>query len=133
MADGAATEDFSSLPLNDRVEHKVPRCRRCPRQGVVRRSLYQAFHLCRSLTQVWKARVSAYEELAKLFRTLPSADDPEYRKWIGYLKKMVTDSNAAAQDAGIVALLSFLQNADIGGQYGDTIACDAAHAAGRFC
>ena len=77
--------------------------------------------------------MSAYEELAKLFRTLPSADDPEYRKWIGYMKKLVTDSNAAAQDAGIAALLSFLQNADIGGQYGDALTCDAANAAGRFC
>ena len=77
--------------------------------------------------------MSAYEELAKLFRTLPSADDPEYRKWIGYLKKMVTDSNAAAQDAGIAALLSFLQNADIGGQYGGAPARDASPTAGRAC
>ena len=60
--------------------------------------------------------MSAYEELAKLFRTLPSADDPEYRKWVGSLKKMVTDANAAAQDAGIAAIIVFLQNADIGGQ-----------------
>ena len=61
--------------------------------------------------------MSAYEELAKIFRTLPSSDDPEYRKWIGSLKKMATDANAAAQDAGIAAIIVFLQNADIGGQY----------------
>jgi cytoskeleton-associated protein 5 len=61
--------------------------------------------------------VSAYEELAKLFRTLPSSDDPEYRKWLSVLKKLVTDANAAAQDAGIAAVVVFLQNADIGGQY----------------
>ena len=98
----------------------------CRRHGglIVRGRTQGAWRGC---AQVWRARVSAYEELAKVFRTLPSADDPEYRKWIGSLKKMVVDANAAAQDAGLAALIVFLQNADIGGQYGHRVTSGARH------
>ncbi|KAJ3118323.1 Microtubule-associated protein, microtubule dynamics during spindle orientation [Phlyctochytrium bullatum] len=84
MADGA-DEDFSGLPLTERLAHKS-----------------------------WKARQGAYEELAKLFRTLDPDNDAEYRKYQEYLKKMAGDANIAAQEAGLNAVLSYVENAPSG-------------------
>ncbi|KAI8849851.1 armadillo-type protein [Chytridium lagenaria] len=82
MADTAETEDFSGLSLSERLTHKS-----------------------------WKARQGGYEELAKLFRTLDPDADAEYKKYQEYLKKMATDTNIAAQDAGLTALLAYIENA----------------------
>ncbi|KAF5365755.1 hypothetical protein D9758_003307 [Tetrapyrgos nigripes] len=77
-------EDFSSMPVNDRLAHKN-----------------------------WKARVSAYESLVKTFQNTASDSDPAFRPYINnpdLLKKIVTDSNAVAQEKGvecIVALVKF--------------------------
>ncbi|KAJ3412335.1 Microtubule-associated protein, microtubule dynamics during spindle orientation [Chytridiales sp. JEL 0842] len=92
MAD-AAEEDFSSLPLTERLVHKS-----------------------------WKARQGAYEELTKLFKTLPLDADNEYKKWQDYLKKMVTDANLVAQEAGVGAVLAYAENAPSGAKTRNVIA-----------
>lgn len=59
--------------------------------------------------QNWKARVSAYEELAKLFRT--SVEDSDFRRFEGSLRKIALDSNAVAQESGLSTLIQFVENA----------------------
>ncbi|KAG1756819.1 armadillo-type protein [Suillus paluster] len=77
-------EDFSSLPISERLNHKN-----------------------------WKARVSGYESLIKTFQTTASDTDPAFKPYVSnpdLLKKIVTDSNAVAQEKGvecIVALVKF--------------------------
>ncbi|TPX57138.1 hypothetical protein PhCBS80983_g04029 [Powellomyces hirtus] len=78
----APEEDFTSLPLPDRLVHKS-----------------------------WKARQGAYDELATLFATLDPDDDNAYRKWQDYLKKMVSEANAVAQESGLAAVLAWVANA----------------------
>ncbi|KAI9595885.1 armadillo-type protein [Syncephalis fuscata] len=77
----APEEDFGALPVMDRLEHKV-----------------------------WKARVSAYEELVKEFRIGDPDDQAAYRKYHSYLPKMAADSNAIAQESGLACLASFVEN-----------------------
>ncbi|KAK9461905.1 armadillo-type protein [Lipomyces oligophaga] len=75
--------DYSTLPLSERVTHKI-----------------------------WKVRLGAYEELTKQFTTSASENDPCFRPYLndpGLYKKVVTDSNVAAQEAGITSLVAFLQ------------------------
>ncbi|KAJ2850441.1 hypothetical protein IWW36_001879 [Coemansia brasiliensis] len=79
----ADEEDYSSLPLEQRLEHKI-----------------------------WKVRMKAYTDLAKEFKQL----DPEREasKFAGYenlLAKMVLDSNMAAQESGVQAVIAFVDNA----------------------
>ncbi|TFK54917.1 ARM repeat-containing protein [Heliocybe sulcata] len=77
-------EDFSTIPVQDRLAHKN-----------------------------WKARVSAYESLIKTFQTTASDTDPAFKPYVNnpeLLKKIVTDSNAVAQEKGVecvVALVKF--------------------------
>ncbi|KZT26231.1 ARM repeat-containing protein [Neolentinus lepideus HHB14362 ss-1] len=77
-------EDFSTIPVQDRLAHKN-----------------------------WKARVSAYESLIKTFQTTASDTDPAFKPYVNnsdLLKKIVTDSNAVAQEKGVecaVALVRF--------------------------
>ncbi|KAF2674709.1 ARM repeat-containing protein [Microthyrium microscopicum] len=81
MADGE--EDFSSLPLSDRWVHKV-----------------------------WKVRKEAYEAGAKAFDAAQSENDPLVRQFTNdssLWKGAVADSNVAAQQEGLGALISFLQ------------------------
>ncbi|KAM3584347.1 hypothetical protein VKS41_003168 [Umbelopsis sp. WA50703] len=73
-------EDYKSLPIIDRLSHKV-----------------------------WKARVSAYEELVTLFRTSDKPND--FYPYESHLKKMATDVNAVAQEAGLNAVLHYVENA----------------------
>lgn len=74
-------EEFKKLPLDERCVHKS-----------------------------WKARVSAYEELTKLFRQLDDDKSPEFGKYLGLVKKFVTDSNAVGQEKGLEATLAFVEN-----------------------
>jgi cytoskeleton-associated protein 5 len=77
-------EDFSSIPIAERLSHKN-----------------------------WKARVNAYDSLIKIFQTTASDTDPAFKPYINnpdLLKRIVTDSNAVAQEKGvecIVALVKF--------------------------
>ncbi|KAJ3374555.1 hypothetical protein GGF31_007333 [Allomyces arbusculus] len=78
MADQGAEVDFSSMPLGERLAHKN-----------------------------WKARNSGFEDLAKLYKT-SAEDDPIYAKYADTLKKYAADSNAAAQEMAVAAILEFL-------------------------
>ena len=60
---------------------------------------------------MWKARVAGYEEAAKRFRIISDEKSPEYNNFLGNIKKFVVDSNAVAQEKGLVAVLSFVENA----------------------
>lgn len=61
------------------------------------------------LWQLWKARVSAYEELTSLFRK--TDNDSDFYTYEPYLKKMATDANAVAQEAGLNVIYEFVNNA----------------------
>ncbi|KAK7693577.1 hypothetical protein QCA50_003146 [Cerrena zonata] len=74
-------EDFTSIPVADRLVHKN-----------------------------WKARVSAYESLIKSFQASASDSDPVFKPYINnpdLLKKIATDSNAVAQEKGVECLVAF--------------------------
>ncbi|KAF7934384.1 uncharacterized protein EAE98_000905 [Botrytis deweyae] len=76
-------EDFSSLPLPDRFQHKI-----------------------------WKVRKAAYEDAAKQFEITPDEHDPVFKPFLndpGLWKGAVADSNVAAQQDGIAALCAFLK------------------------
>ncbi|KAF4638033.1 hypothetical protein G7Y89_g63 [Cudoniella acicularis] len=84
-------EDFSSLPLPDRFQHKI-----------------------------WKVRKAGYEDAAKQFEVTPDEYDPAFRPFLqdpGLWKGAVADSNVAAQQDGIAALCAFLK---FGGKEGCT-------------
>ena len=80
---GDAAEDFASQPLEVRLESKL-----------------------------WKARLSAYEELTNIFSRTPSSDDPAFAPFTRdaeRVRAMVLDSNAAAQEKGVEATKAFVQ------------------------
>ncbi|KAF2842061.1 ARM repeat-containing protein [Patellaria atrata CBS 101060] len=84
-------EDFSSLPLPDRLAHKN-----------------------------WKVRKEGYEAAKKEFDRAANESDPVVRQFIqdpSLWKAAVADSNVAAQQEGLGALCSFLQ---VAGQAGCT-------------
>ncbi|TVY20406.1 Spindle pole body component alp14, partial [Lachnellula arida] len=84
-------EDFSSLPLPDRFQHKI-----------------------------WKVRKAGYEDAAKQFEITPDEHDPAFRPFLqdpSLWKGAVADSNVAAQQDGIAALCAFLK---FGGREGCT-------------
>ncbi|XP_062564823.1 protein mini spindles isoform X2 [Armigeres subalbatus] len=70
----------------------------------------------RCVHKLWKARVDGYEEAAKLFRTIDDEKSPEWNKYLGLVKKFVTDSNAAAQEKGLEATLVFVENSGNAGK-----------------
>lgn len=76
-------EDFSSIPISDRLAHKN-----------------------------WKARVSAYESLTKTFQNTASDTDPAFKPYINnpdLLRKIATDSNAVAQEKAVECLVSLVK------------------------
>jgi len=76
-------EDFSALPIPERLAHKN-----------------------------WKARVSGYEALVKTFQATPSENDPAFKPYISNpetLKKIVTDANAVAQEKGVETVIAFVK------------------------
>ncbi|KAG9105033.1 Microtubule-associated protein, microtubule dynamics during spindle orientation [Ceratobasidium sp. 370] len=76
-------EDFSGIPIGERVVHKN-----------------------------WKARVHGYEALVKIFQATASEDDPAFRPYISnpdLLKKIATDANAVAQEKGLDVLLALVE------------------------
>ncbi|KAJ7219239.1 microtubule associated protein [Mycena pura] len=78
-------EDFSTLSIGERLTHKN-----------------------------WKARVSGYETLVKTFEVTASDNDPVFRPYINnpdLLKKIVTDSNAVAQEKGVECLVALVKYA----------------------
>ena len=78
-------EDFSTLSIDERLAHKN-----------------------------WKARVSAYESLVKTFQLTASDTDPAFKPYTSspdLLKKIVTDSNAVAQEKGVECVVAFVKYA----------------------
>ncbi|KAG8714739.1 Microtubule-associated protein, microtubule dynamics during spindle orientation [Ceratobasidium sp. 423] len=81
-------EDFSGIPIGERLVHKN-----------------------------WKARVHGYEALVKVFQATASEDDPAFKPYISnsdLLKKMATDANAVAQEKGLEAILALVEFAGEG-------------------
>ncbi|XP_062276315.1 cytoskeleton-associated protein 5 isoform X3 [Scomber scombrus] len=66
--------------------------------------------------KVWKARLNGYEEALKLFKRITDEKSPEWGKYLGLIKKFVTDSNAVAQLKGLEAALAFIENAHVAGK-----------------
>lgn len=76
-------QDFSQLPLEDKLAHKV-----------------------------WKVRLEGYNSAADQFANLRNSNDPVFSPFNSrpdLVKGMVTDSNVVAQEAGLQALVSYLQ------------------------
>lgn len=74
-------EEYKKLPIEDKCVHKL-----------------------------WKARVCGYEEVTKLFRQIDDEKSPEFGKYLGLVKKFVTDSNAMGQEKGLEAALAYVEN-----------------------
>lgn len=81
MEDELLTTEFKKLPIEERCVHKA-----------------------------WKARVNGYEEAVKLFNGIVDEKSPEWNKYLGLIKKFVTDSNALGQEKGLEATLIFVEN-----------------------
>ncbi|KAL0125152.1 hypothetical protein PUN28_004351 [Cardiocondyla obscurior] len=64
----------------------------------------------------WRARLHGYEECVKTFQCIDDEKSPEWNKYIGFIKKFVTESNAAAQEKGLEATLAFVENAAVAGK-----------------
>uniref|UniRef100_A0A4W6F5M5 Cytoskeleton associated protein 5 n=1 Tax=Lates calcarifer TaxID=8187 RepID=A0A4W6F5M5_LATCA len=72
--------------------------------------------------KVWKARLNGYEEALKLFQRIEDEKSQEWGKYLGLIKKFVTDSNAVAQLKGLEAALAFIENAHVAGnEFGSKI------------
>ncbi|XP_072291892.1 cytoskeleton-associated protein 5 isoform X2 [Eucyclogobius newberryi] len=66
--------------------------------------------------KVWKARLNGYEEALKLFQRIEDEKSPEWGKYLGLVKRFVTESNAVAQLKGLEAALVFIENAHVAGK-----------------
>uniref|UniRef100_A0A672P2B4 TOG domain-containing protein n=1 Tax=Sinocyclocheilus grahami TaxID=75366 RepID=A0A672P2B4_SINGR len=66
--------------------------------------------------KIWKARLNGYEEALKLFQKIEDEKSPEWGKYLGLIKKFVTDSNAVAQLKGLEAAFAFIENAHVAGK-----------------
>uniref|UniRef100_A0A8C0LDE4 Cytoskeleton-associated protein 5 n=1 Tax=Canis lupus dingo TaxID=286419 RepID=A0A8C0LDE4_CANLU len=66
--------------------------------------------------KLWKARLSGYEEALKIFQKIKDEKSPEWSKFLGLIKKLVTDSNAVVQLKGLEAALVYVENAHVAGK-----------------
>jgi len=85
MADtaGGSADDVARMPLGERLSSKL-----------------------------WKARLTAYEELTKSFSHTSSDEDPifaDYAHQTDVLQGMALDTNAAAQEKGVECLCAFVR------------------------
>ncbi|KAJ2788327.1 hypothetical protein GGI18_003019, partial [Coemansia linderi] len=79
----ADEEDYSALPLEQRLTHKA-----------------------------WKARADAYAHLTKELKQLDADRQAgQFNIYENYLSKMILDTNMAAQEAGLATAIAFVQNA----------------------
>ncbi|KAL7992320.1 hypothetical protein Chor_016576 [Crotalus horridus] len=83
----AEDSEWMKLPIDQKCEHKV-----------------------------WKARLNGYEEALKLFEKIEDEKSPEWSKYLGLIKKFVTDSNAVVQLKGLEAALAYVENAHVAGK-----------------
>ncbi|XP_043494005.1 protein mini spindles isoform X2 [Polistes fuscatus] len=70
----------------------------------------------RCVHKSWRARLHGYEECVKTFQCIDDEKSPEWNKFLGFVKKFVSDSNAAAQEKGLEAVLAFVENAAVAGK-----------------
>ncbi|XP_061677746.1 cytoskeleton-associated protein 5 isoform X2 [Syngnathoides biaculeatus] len=63
--------------------------------------------------KVWKARLNGYEEALQLFHRIDDEKSPEWGKYLGLIKKFVTESNTVAQLKGLEAALAYVENAHV--------------------
>ncbi|KAG8223736.1 hypothetical protein J437_LFUL003642 [Ladona fulva] len=70
----------------------------------------------RCVHKLWKARLHGYEESVKTFQQIDDEKSPEWSKYLGLLKKFVVDSNAAAQEKGLEAVLAYVENSALAGK-----------------
>lgn len=83
MADSTEQDDYSSLPIEDRLTHKV-----------------------------WKVRLNAYEESTRAFTSSPDENAACFKPYNNdpeLLVKAVKDANVVAQEAGVGLLLAYLE------------------------
>nr|KAF6464570.1 cytoskeleton associated protein 5 [Rousettus aegyptiacus] len=66
--------------------------------------------------KLWKARLNGYEEALKVFQKIKDEKSPEWSKFLGLIKKFVTDSNAVVQLKGLEAALVYVENAHVAGK-----------------
>lgn len=66
--------------------------------------------------KLWKARLNGYEEALKVYQKIVDEKSPEWSKYLGLIKKFVTDSNAVAQLKGLEAALVYIENAHVAGK-----------------
>ena len=60
--------------------------------------------------------MAGYEECVKLFRTQDSGKSPEFSKYLGLVKKFVTDTNENAREKALDAVLVFVEEAHVAGK-----------------
>lgn len=65
--------------------------------------------MSREIFIVMLFQLNGYEEATKQFKTWDE-DDPKWKSYLGLAKKMVTDSNAVAQEKGLECCLAFAEN-----------------------
>lgn len=120
-----ATPDFESLPVEERLSHKVRWQERVQWAALHLALAVPDLQLGWSFTQsllwaaplafcwqVWKARLSAYEELTNQFKLSASEEDACFAPFLAdpdLLKKAALDSNAVAQEKAVVALCAFVE------------------------
>ncbi|CAO3702051.1 unnamed protein product [Rhizopus stolonifer] len=59
----------------------------------------------------WKARISAYEDLTRLFQN--TTEDSDFLSFEPHLKNMVIDSNVVAQEAALTAVLEYIRHSTV--------------------
>ena len=87
MSDAPEQEDYSSLPIEERLTHKV-----------------------------WKVRLNAYEESTRAFTSSPDESAPCFKPYNNdpdLLVKAVKDANVVAQEAGVGLLLAYLEYTNV--------------------
>lgn len=81
-------EDFNALSLADRCDHKS-----------------------------WKARLSAYAELLRIFKSADPADAATYVQYHEFLRMALSDPNQIALEAGVAAVLGFVTDSPTAARY----------------
>jgi cytoskeleton-associated protein 5 len=106
--DGAPPQDdnIDALPLEQRLSHKASR------RGLIPSGELQLTELAPTRPQVWKARLSAYTEVASLASKTVDDSDPLFRQHYTSgqsLRDWVRDANAVAQEKGVEAACAVVE------------------------
>jgi hypothetical protein len=58
-----------------------------------------------------------YDELLQKWKYIDNPQDPEFKKYLDFIKAIPNDPNAAALDSGFNVLLLFIESADLALKY----------------